>query len=78
MTQDGDAWTAAVEGIAAKDIDKTIYVAAVYKSGGTVYVSKVIPYSIGKYCETIAAQGNAFGAATAVYGYYAKTYFANL
>ena len=78
MVLDGDKWTAAVEGIAAKDIDKTIYVAAIYQSDGTVYTSKVIPYSIGKYCEGIAASGNAFGAATAVYGYYAKTYFANL
>ena len=78
MTQEGDLWTAAVAGIAAKDIDQTIYVVAIYKSGGTAYTSKVIPYSIGKYCETIAANGNSFGAATAVYGYYAKTYFANL
>ena len=78
MTKEGDQWTAAVEGIAAKDMDKTIYVVAIYKSGGTAYTSKVIPYSIGKYCEGIAANGNSFGAATAVYGYYAKTYFANL
>ena len=62
--------------IAAKDMDKTIYVAAIYKSGGQVYTTSVIAYSLGKYCETIAAHGNAFGEAAAVYGYYAKAYFA--
>ena len=35
MTQDGSNWGAAVEGIAAKDMDSTIYVAAVYTSNGT-------------------------------------------
>ena len=75
MVQDGDRWYAAVEGIAAKDMDKTIYIAAVYKSDGATCTTSVIPYSLGKYCETIAAQGNAFGAATAVYGFYAKAYF---
>ena len=78
MVPDGDRWFAAVEGIAAKDMDKTIYVAAIYKSGGQVYTTSVIAYSLGKYCETIAANGNAFGEAAAVYGYYAKNYFAGL
>ena len=76
MTQDGGNWGAAIEGIAAKSIDETIYVAAMYNSNGTLYPSNVIAYSLGKYCKTIAGQGNAFGAATAVYGYYAKAYFA--
>lgn len=78
MVPDGNRWYAAVEGIAAKDMDKTIYVAAIYKSGGQIYTTKVIAYSLGKYCESMAANGNAFGAATAVYGYYAKNYFAGL
>lgn len=78
MVPDGDRWYAAVEGIAAKDMDKTIYVAAIYKSGGQVYTTSVIAYSLGKYCETIAANGNEFGEAAAVYGYYAKSYFAGL
>ena len=76
MTQDGDRWYACVEGIAAKDMDKTIYIAAIYKSGGTTYTTSVIAYSLGKYCSTIAARGDAFGEAAAVYGYYAKQYFA--
>ena len=76
MTQDGENWGAAIEGIAAKSIDETIYVAGVYTSNGIPCPTSVISYSLGKYCETIAANGNAFGAATAVYGYYAKAYFA--
>ncbi len=76
MTQDGSDWGAAVEGIAAKDMDSTIYVAAVYTSNGTSYPTNVISYSLGQYCKTVAANGEAFGAATAVYGYYAKAYFA--
>ena len=75
MTFDGTRWHAAVEEIAAKDMDKTVYVAAIYRSGGTSYTTSVIAYSLGKYCETIATNGNAFGMATAVYGYYAKAYF---
>ena len=76
MKQDGSNWGAAVEGIAAKDMDSTIYVAGIYTSNGISYPTSVISYSLGKYCETIAANGEAFGAATAVYGYYAKAYFA--
>ena len=77
MTNDGTRYHAQVGGIAAKDMDQTIYVAAIYKNNGTSYTTSVIAYSLGRYCETIAANGNAFGAATAVYGYYAKAYFAN-
>ena len=77
MTQDGGNWGAAVAGIAAKQIDETIYVAGIYTSNGVSYPTSVISYSLGKYCQTIAAQDNAFGAATAVYGYYAKAFFAN-
>ena len=76
MEQDGNRWYASVDGIAAKDMDQTIYVAAIYKSGGTAYTTSVIAYSLGKYCQTMADNGNELGAAAAVYGYYAKAYFA--
>jgi len=76
MTYDGESWHGAVEGIAAKEIDQPIYVVAYYKSNGVTHTTSVIAYSLGRYCESIAANGNAFGAATAVYGYYAKAYFA--
>ena len=77
MTLDGDQWFGTVAGIAAKEIDQTYYTAGVYTVGETTYYSPVVSYSLGSYCETLAAQDNAFGAATAVYGYYAKAYFAS-
>jgi hypothetical protein len=76
MTADGSLWTAAIEGIAAKSIDDTYYIAGIYYVGENRYTSPVISYSLGNYCKTVAASGEAFGAATAVYGYYAKAYFA--
>ena len=76
----GSEYEAAVKGIAAKDLDSTIYVAAVYKSGSTICCSGVLAYSIGAYCLDRITNGSAamqgFAAATAVYGYYAKAYFA--
>ena len=76
MIQDGEKWVGTVSGIAAKEIDQTVYTAGIYTDGETVFTSPVISYSLGSYCETVAANGNDFGAATAVYGYYAKAYFA--
>jgi len=76
MTSTTGEYTAAVEGIAAKAIDEPVFIAAVYTSGGTSYPTNIIGYSLGAYCKNLAANGNAFGAATAVYGYYAKAYFA--
>ena len=68
-----------VEGIAAKDLDGTIYVAAGYNSGSTTYCTGVLAYSIGSYCVSQANGSTTmkpFAAGTAVYGYYAKNYFA--
>ena len=69
-----------VEGIAAKDLDGTIYVAAGYNSGTTTYCTGVLSYSIGAYCVSQATGSSTmkdFAAATAVYSYYAKQYFAS-
>ncbi len=80
MTGSGTSeYFGAVEGIAAKDLDKGIYVAAVYTYNGTEYSTGVMAYSIGHYCKIKAAEATTMGdlaAATAVYGYYAKQYFA--
>ena len=65
-------------GIAAKDINQTIYVAAGYKSGSTNHCTGVLPYSIGTYCASLVSKATAakeLAAATAVYGYYANAYF---
>ncbi len=77
MTSDNGVYNTAVTGISARQIDETVYIAAVYHSAttGTAFYTRVIAYSLGNYCETLANNGNAFGAATAVYGYYAKQYF---
>ena len=80
MTAGAEYW-ASVCDIAAKEIDDTVYVAAVYTSEGETYCSGVRAYSLGQYCKTKAADEAAavqdFAAATAVYGYYAKNHFAN-
>lgn len=68
-----------IEDIAAKDLDRTIYVAAVYTDGNQTYCSGVLAYSIGAYCVSQASSGSAmqdFAAAAAIYSYYAKQYFA--
>ena len=57
-----------IKGIAAKQIDKPICV-----SGNTTCYAPVIGYSLGAYCKSVASNGNAFGAATAGYGYYSPT-----
>ena len=81
MVANGSEYWAQVSGIAAKEIDQTIYVAAVYESEGVEYTSGVTAYSLGHYCKTTAAKETStmkdFAKATAVYGYYAKAYFAN-
>ena len=83
MTYSSETGTyyANVAGIAAKELDKTMYVSVVYH-GSTRYCSGVIAYSVGRYLETIAANANSdaqdLAASAAVYGYYAKRYFASL
>ncbi len=75
----GSYW-AQVSGIAAKQIDDTYYVAAVYTSGGETLCSGVIAYSLSKYCINHAKDGDSMqelAAAAAMYGYYAKAYFSN-
>ena len=77
-TNSAGVYNAAVEGIAAKDLDGTIYVAAGYMSNGVAYCTGVLPYSIGSYCVSQANTSSdmqPFAAATAVYGYYAKAFF---
>ena len=76
----GEEYSAAVRDIAAKELDDTVYVAAVYSDGTATHCSGVLAYSIGAYCASqIANDSDAMkdlAAAVAVYGYYARTYFA--
>ena len=67
-----------ITGISAKNLSEAVYVAAAYKSGGAVWTSGVLGYSIGSYCSSQAGKGGAIAdlaIATAVYGYHAKQYF---
>ena len=80
MVDDGTGvYSAAIEGISAKDINKTIYVAAGYTNNGVSYCTGVLPYSIGAYCVSkagVADNIQPLAKATAVYGYYAQQMFA--
>ncbi len=76
-----DEWLGIVTGIAAKELESTIYVAAVYECDGVTYCSGVIAYSVARYCKSQVSQATDvadLAAATAVYGYYAKQYFATI
>ena len=80
MTDSGNGvYTASYTEIAAKQIEDTLYVAAVYENGGNTYATGVIGYSLAAYCKEIAAKdGSAMqdlAKATAVYGSYAKEFF---
>lgn len=73
-----DQYRGDIEGIAAKDLSKAVYVAAVYCDGTTTWTSGVLGYSIGAYCGSLATKGGTMAdlaMATAVYGYHAKIYF---
>lgn len=78
MTGD-TVFTGSVEGIAAKNLADTIYVAAGYMYEGKSYCTGVLAYSIGAFCSTRAgtagAEDQPLAAAIAVYGYYAKIFF---
>ena len=76
----GNQYWSQVSGIAAKEVDQTYFVAGVYELDGVTYTTGILAYSLGKYCARLAAgttDQQALSAATAVYGYYAKEYFAN-
>ncbi len=66
-----------VTGISAKEVDETVYVAAIYTgTDGNTYVSGVIAYSLGYYLENQATGTMAeLSQATGVYAYYAKNLF---
>ena len=75
MTLQDGSYTAASDEIAAKYLDKTLYVAAVYRSNGETHCSGVLPYSIAAYCQKPPAGVQALATAAAVYGCAAKQFF---
>jgi hypothetical protein len=79
-TGSGNTFWASYSGIAAKNMDKSVFACGVYEKDGVTYSTGVISYSLAQYCMSKAAAGTAFSpfaAATAVYGHYAKIYFAS-
>ena len=75
--KDGSYW-AEIPHIAAKQMDDTYYVVAVYESNGETLCTGVISYTVSKYCMNRAASDSDMAdlaAAAAVYGYHAKVYF---
>ncbi|MEE1036785.1 MAG: hypothetical protein U0L15_06685, partial [Oscillospiraceae bacterium] len=75
MTLEDGTYAASSDEIAAKYLDKTVYVAAVYESDGVTYCSGVMPYSIAAYCQKPPAGVQALATAAAIYGCTAKEYF---
>lgn len=78
LSYDGSYYVGQASGIAAKELDKTVYAAVLYTDGTTLYSSGVMAYSIGAYCTSQAGKATTMqplAQATAVYGYYAKEYF---
>ena len=73
--QEDGSYAGASDEIAAKYLDKTVYVAAVYTSGGVTYCSGVLPYSIAAYCQNPPFGVEDLATAAAIYGCTAKQYF---
>lgn len=82
MTNENGTFTAAYTDIAGRQIDETIYVCAVYELDGVQYCTGVLAYSIGAYCldriENSSGTMKNLAEFTAVYGFYAKQYFASV
>lgn len=78
MTKSGSLYKATITGIRAMEIDRTYYVCGVYQSGGKIYSTGVVAYSLAAYCmdqaEVATGSLQTMAQLTAVYGYYAKTY----
>jgi hypothetical protein len=78
VKQSNGTYWAQLQGIPAKALDSTYYVAATYTdTAGNYHCTGVIAYSLSKYCMSKAADSTMgqLARATAMYGYYASLYF---
>ncbi len=75
MLHENGIYSASSDEIAAKYLDKTVFVAAVYRHNGVTYCSGVLPYSIATYCQDPPATVQDLATAAAIYGCTAKQYF---
>ncbi len=75
-----DTYTASISNIAPKDMDKTIYTSVVYTAKGETLCTGVVSYSLADYCKLYAEKNTSdiqdLAQAAIVYGYYAKSLFA--
>jgi hypothetical protein len=78
-TGSGNQYWGQVADIAAKQINETMFVVGVYELDGVTYTTGVLAYSIGRYCQTLAANDasnlQGLAKATAIYGACAEEYF---
>jgi hypothetical protein len=75
---DGSYYQVVYGGIAAKQVDDTIYVMAVYESEGETCMSGVVSYSIEHFCRSQVSRGTEnkdLCEMLTIYSYYAKVYF---
>ena len=80
MSNTDGVFGAAIDDIAAKDLNIAVYVAGIYTDEqGQIHPTGVLGYSIGAYCASKASGGEGtqgpLARATAVYGYHADAYF---
>jgi hypothetical protein len=78
MAMNGSFYQGTVSGIAAKDLDKTVYVLAVFESDGETCMSGITSYSIEQYCRKQVASGTknqAMCEALTIYSKFTKVYF---
>ena len=68
MTLADGLYTGSSDWIVAKNLDETLYVAAVYEADGTTWCSGVLPYSVVEYCSSAPADTQSLADAAAVYG----------
>ena len=78
MTMNGSYYQGVYDDIAAKEIDDTVYVLAVYESEGETCMSGIVSYSIEHYCRSEVTNQTANQAvceALTIYSYFTKIYF---
>ncbi len=80
MTCEDGIFGGSLTNIPAKELNRPVYVAGVYDDlQGQMHSTGVLAYSIGAYCASNASGDEGtlgpLARATAVYGYYADTYF---
>ena len=78
MTINGSFYQGTVDGIAAKELDKTVYVLAVYESDGETCLSGITSFSVEHYCRSQAAvtgKNQEMCQMLTIYSYLAKLYF---